>query len=122
MKKISIVLLVLLAAVFTSCSISAGLPGLNGGWGFFFDFGQPRGEGVPDGNLIIEQEGSKLSGTLTTDETIYSVEGECFRNKTIFLKLTDENGNISELNGIFENDMIAALETEDSNWLAVKAK
>ncbi|HOO33284.1 MAG TPA: hypothetical protein PK466_02265 [Thermotogota bacterium] len=120
MKRLSVILLVLLAAVITSCSISAGFPGLYGGWGFFFDFGTPRGDNLPDGNLLLEQDGASLTGTLTTGDKIYQVEGECFRNQTLLLKLTDENGEVTELNGIFENNTINAVETEESNWFAVR--
>jgi hypothetical protein len=114
MKKISIVVLVLLVVLFTGCSISAGLPGLYGGWGFFFDFGNPRGD------LLLEQDGSKLTGTLNVGEKEYVVDGECFKDNKLLLTLTDSEGTHFELNGVFAENKITSQDTEDSNWYAVR--
>lgn len=121
MKKISIVILVLLAVLFTGCSISAGLPGLYGGWGFFSDFGILRGDDHQVGDLLLEQDGSKLTGTLNIGEKEYVVDGECFKDNKLLLTLTDSEGIVfDELKGVFAENKITLQDTADRNWYAVR--
>ena len=124
MKKVSFALLILLVIVTASCSISAGIPWIWGGWGFFADFGinidlasSQDGE-LQEGFLNIEeQNGSVLRGNLEMGSMMFEVTGECLGNGEIVLNLFQNEVLFKTLNG-----NVTADEMSGMNWHAVKAE
>jgi len=122
MKKVSFALLILLVIVTASCSISAGIPWIWGGWGFFADFGvnfaSSQEVEAPNGFLNIEeQNGSVLRGNLEMGAMMFEVTGECLGNGEIVLNLFQDGVLFKTLNG-----NVTADEMSGSNWYAVKAE
>src|SRR6056297_4358865 len=120
MKKVSFVLLIVLVIFTASCSISAGIPWIWGGWGFFADFGvtfaSSQEAAAPNGFLNIEeQNGSVLRGNLEMGTMMFEVTGECLGNGEIVLNLFQDGVLFKTLNG-----NVTADEMSGSNWYAVK--
>ncbi len=122
MKKVSFALLILLVIITASCSITAGIPWIWGGWGFFADFGvtfaSSQEAEAPNGFLNIEeQNGSVLRGSLEFSGGNFEVTGECLGNGEIVLNLFQDGVLFKTLNG-----NVTAETMTGSNWHAVKAE
>src|SRR6056297_1239043 len=104
MKKVSFALLILLVIITASCSITAGIPWIWGGWGFFADFGvtfaSSQEAEASNGFLNIEeQNGSVLRGSLDFSGGSFEVTGECLGNGEIVLNLFQDGVLFKTLNG-----------------------
>jgi len=122
MKKVLFALLVLLVILTASCSVTAGIPWIWGGWGFFADFGvlfaSPQEGDAPNGFLNIEeQNGNLLSGTLEMNGEQFEVKGECLDNGEIVLNLFQDDVLFKTLNG-----NVTAQEMTGSDWHAAKTE
>ncbi len=122
MKKVIFALLVLTVLVTASCSISAGIPWIWGGWGFFADFGvtfaSSQDANVPNGFLSIdEQNGRDLAGTLEIGGNLFEVRGACLGNGEIVLNLFQDGVLFKTLNG-----NVTAEKMTGMDWHAVKAE
>jgi len=111
MKKVFFVLLILLVMITASCSISAGIPWLFGGWGFFADFG------IDFGILNLEQKGADLTGVLETESEIYFVKGEYQENGEIIFELSQEDETLHLLKGSVN---VEEGQITGTDWYAVK--
>ncbi|MEA1883093.1 MAG: hypothetical protein U9N62_01060 [Thermotogota bacterium] len=120
MKKGVFSMLVLLVIITASCSVTAGIPWLYGGWGFFADFGfnclssNSRDVDV-NGHLELKQDGKDLVGTLEVDEAVYNVKGSYLKDGTVVLKLFDEEKFLYELKGAVEGNKLVG-----KSWHAEK--
>lgn len=123
MKKAIFALLISLVLITASCSISAGIPWIWGGWGFFADIGvgfsaAHDGEMAQEGFLNInEQNGKDLAGTLAIGGNSFEVRGTCLGNGEIVLNLFQDGVLSKTLNG-----NVTAETMTGSDWHAVKAE
>ncbi|MFP4462111.1 MAG: hypothetical protein ACLFQE_07930 [Thermotogota bacterium] len=121
MKKIAFSMLVLLVIITASCSVTAGIPWLFGGWGFFVDFGfaaSERGTVLDDGFLSLDQDGRSLTGTLEVGDTLYNVKGSYFKDGTVVLKLFNGEEFFYELKAVVGEDQLKGIPAE--SWHAEK--
>jgi hypothetical protein len=121
MKKGVFSMLVLLVIITASCSVTAGIPWLDGGYGFFADFGFRSNSRDADvnGHLYLEQDGKDLAGTLEVDEGVYNVKGSYLKDGTVVLKLFDGEEFLYELKGAVEENKLVGID-EDKSWHAEK--
>ena len=122
MKKVSFALLILLVIITASCSITAGIPWIWGGWGFFADFGvnfaSSQEAEAPNGFLTFEKtNGVDLRGTLEFAGENFEVDGKYLGNGEIVLDLFQDGVLFKTLRGSAEPGTMAG-----SNWHAVKAE
>ena len=122
MKKVSFALLILLVIITASCSITAGIPWIWGGWGFFADFGvnfaSSQEAEAPNGFLTFEKtNGVDLRGTLEFAGENFEVDGKYLGNGEIVLDLFQDSVLFKTLRGSAEPGTMAG-----SNWHAVKAE